>query len=255
MSDQGTSAEYSRQFFTGQRVGSDRSAQRVVGIVMDLISPSSVVDVGCGVGAWLAAFRKAGVDDVLGLDGEYVPRDMLQIEPERFMAANLQDPPKLDRRFDLAISLEVGEHLPDEASDRLVGTLCDCAPVVMFSAATPLQGGTGHVNERPLSYWAEKFAARGHKPIDAVRPLIWDDENVKFWYRQNTMLYASADALAANARLRTIAERTETRMLNVIHPALLEHRNAYPQITMRQFLPQWLRHVRSAIKSLVRAKA
>jgi SAM-dependent methyltransferase len=217
-------------------------------VLIDLISPESVVDVGCGVGAWLAAFRDAGVDDVLGLDGDYVPRDLLQIEPDRFLAANLQEPPDLNRRFDLAISLEVAEHLPESASDRLVETLCKLAPVVLFSAATPLQGGTGHVNEQPQSYWAEKFALHGRRAVDAVRPAVWNDAAVKFWYRQNAVVYASPEALESNNRLREIAERTDTRILDVIHPELLKHRNAKPQITMREFLPLWCRRKASAVK-------
>ncbi len=217
---------------------------------MDLVSPESVVDVGCGVGAWLAAFRDAGVEDVLGLDGDYVPRDLLQIEAERFLAANLQDPPKLDRRFDLAISLEVAEHLPESASDRFVETVSGLAPVVLFSAAVPLQGGTGHVNEQPQSYWAEKFAQYGYRAVDAVRPVVWDDAGVKFWYRQNAVLYSSPEALASNKRMGEIADRTDTRMLDVIHPELLEHRNAEPQITMREFLPFWAKKKAAALKSL-----
>ncbi|MGP1310858.1 MAG: class I SAM-dependent methyltransferase [Phycisphaerales bacterium] len=250
----GTTADYSRRFFAGQRGGSDRSAQRVVGLVMDLIAPTSVVDVGCGVGAWLAAFQAAGVEDVVGVDGDYVPTDMLQVDRSRFIPANLQKPLDIRRTFDLAMSLEVAEHLPDTVADDFVATLCGLAPVVLFSAATPLQGGTGHVNERPQSYWAERFARHGFRAVDALRPEIWNDPDVKFWYRQNAMVYASERALQANGRLREIAARTDERMLDIVHPELLGHRNARPEITMRSFLPQWTRRKAAAVKRAVRGQ-
>ncbi len=245
----GAPESYTRRFFAGQRAGSDRSAQRIVSLVMRQVAPASVVDVGCGVGAWLAAFEREGVGDLVGLDGGYVPRDMLQIAQDRFIAADLKSPPDLGRTFDLALSLEVAEHLPEQAAEGFVATLCGLAPVVLFSAAVPLQGGTGHVNERPQSYWAERFESRGYAAIDAIRPEIWNDDAVRFWYRQNTLLYANGRALEGNATLRELAGRTERRMLDVVHPALLEHRNQQPQIELRAFLPRWAKMKAAALKS------
>lgn len=252
--DEGTAAEYSRKFFAGQREGSDRSAHRVVGLVVDLVRPGSVADVGCGVGAWLASFAEAGVGRVLGFDGDYVPRDMLRIPRDRFVPVNLQEALPTDERFDLAMSLEVAEHLPEAVADRFVATLCGLAPVVLFSAAIPLQGGTGHINERAQSHWARKFAARGYRAVDAIRPVIWGDDSVKFWYRQNTLLYASEGALASNERLRIAAERTDERMLDLVHPALLAHRNEEPTVRMSRFLPQWARRKAVGVKRALRGR-
>ncbi len=248
-------SSYSREFFAGQREGSDRSAQRVVGLVMDLVRPHSVVDVGCGVGAWLAAFAHAGVERVLGLDGDYVPRDMLKVPSECFVAANLREPLPIQERFDLAISLEVAEHLPTEVADRFVDTLCGLAPVVLFSAAIPLQGGTGHINERAQSWWAAKFRSRGFRAIDAIRPEIWDDESVRFWYRQNMLVYASDEALGANSRLRALADRTDPRMLDVVHPHLLSHRNEQPILGLSEFFPRWARRTGGRWRRKILGKA
>lgn len=250
--DNGTAANYSRRFFANQQEGSDRSAQRIVGLVMELVGPRSVVDVGCGVGAWLGAFLDAGVDTVLGLDGDYVPRDMLKIPRERFVAANLQERLPVDERFDLAMSLEVAEHLPEGVAEQFVETLCRLAPVVMFSAAIPLQGGTGHINEQPQSYWAEKFASHAYRVIDAIRPEVWSDDSVKFWYRQNAFLYASDGAFSTNARLRDALAGTDTRMLDLVHPELLAHRNQQPTVEMSRFLPQWAKRKAVGMKRAVR---
>lgn len=103
---------YTREFYDAQRTGSFRSARRVLPFVLDLIRPRSVVDVGCGVGTWLRATKECGVESVLGLDGDYVDRDALMISPRDFVAHDLSCPIELERTFDMAICLEVAEHLP-----------------------------------------------------------------------------------------------------------------------------------------------
>lgn len=185
---------------------------------MDLLAPRSVVDVGCGVGAWLAEWNAAGVSDVLGLDGDYVRRDQLLIPADRFRAADLSTPPAIGRRFDLATSLEVAEHLPPETTDGFVAALCALAPAVYFGAAVPSQGGTHHVNERWQSDWAARFAARGYVALDPVRPRVWADDRVSWWYAQNALLYVDRAALDATPALRALADRGV--IPDLVHPAL-----------------------------------
>lgn len=48
---------YFHRYFDHYQKGSLRSAEVIVLIVLDMIRPSSVVDVGCGVGAWLSVSR------------------------------------------------------------------------------------------------------------------------------------------------------------------------------------------------------
>ena len=132
--------EYTAEFFANHQKLARRSADAIVPIVMELVGPSSVIDLGCGIGTWLAAFRRHGVDDVLGVDGEWVPLDSLEIPRECFVAARLDRRLRLDRRFDLAVSLEVAEHLPESAAKQLVASAVALAPCVLFSAAIPHQG-------------------------------------------------------------------------------------------------------------------
>ena len=61
---------------------------------------------------------------------------------------DLAQPLQIDRRFDLALSLEVAEHLPPECGSEFVQTLTDLSSVILFSAAIPFQGGTDHLNEQ-----------------------------------------------------------------------------------------------------------
>ena len=212
---------YDDAFYSGQQDGSYRSASIVVPILMDALKPRSVVDVGCGVGAWLHAFMENGVHDVLGIDGDYVPRDKLRIPASRFQAGELTGAVRVGRRFDLAISLEVAEHLPAEGSDKFISLLAEAADIVVFSAAVPNQGGTTHLNEQWQSHWAAKFAAVGFNAYDFVRPAIWDNDGVEFWYRQNMIAYArqtAADALGLGERSGPPGP------LDLVHPRLFQQR-------------------------------
>lgn len=96
------------------------AASLIVPIIMDLLSPSSVIDVGCGVGTWLNVFKENGVTKVLGLDAYYVDKEYLQIDASDFIECDLMSPPQLDSKWDLAITLEVAEHLQPEYAENFV---------------------------------------------------------------------------------------------------------------------------------------
>jgi cyclopropane fatty-acyl-phospholipid synthase-like methyltransferase len=214
-----TRRPYSASFFSGQAAGSRRSAEAVVPLVLGLVETGSVVDIGCGVGTWLSVFRAHGVGDVLGIDGHYVRPQQLEIPADRFHAADLTQPLQIDRRFDLAVSLEVAEHLPPESSEQFVASLVGLADLVLFSAAIPRQRGSEHVNERWQSWWAARFGEHGFVPVDCIRRWIWSDPNVEWWYAQNMILYASAGQMAANPSLQREYELMGMGQLSVVHPA------------------------------------
>ena len=207
---------YSEEFFAGQKDLSYRSARQVVPILQQFLPVHSVCDVGCGVGTWLRAFLEAGVQDIVGLDGYYIDKNLLEIPGAAFQEANLRQRLRLDRSFDIAISLEVAEHLPESRSASFVEDLTRLAPVVLFSAAIPLQGGTGHINEQWQSYWAAIFAHYDFATCDVLRPLIWDDANIARWYRQNMLLFCRRDFLLEVPRLTT--RRDDEMPLSVVHP-------------------------------------
>lgn len=181
---------YTRDFFDRHLEGSRRSARIVVPIIMELLRPKRVVDVGCGLGIWLRVFRDLGAVEILGIDGNYVDRERLEIDVRHFLPQDLANPPPLDRKFDLAVSLEVAEHLPESSADTFVRYLTDLAPAVLFSAAVPCQGGTNHLNEQWPDYWAARFERRGYRTLDCIRTRIWDNPDVECWYAQNMLLFA-----------------------------------------------------------------
>ncbi len=183
---------YSNQFFDYIDKGARRSAQSMIRCLNSWITPESVVDFGCGRGAWLAEWSEAGVHDVVGVDGDYVDREKLLVPESSFVGADLGKTVSLGRRFELAQSLEVGEHLPIEVSPSLVESLTTHSDLVLFSAAVPGQGGEFHINEQPPIFWQKLFADRGFTAYDCVRPAVSRDTSIEPWYRYNTVLYANA---------------------------------------------------------------
>ena len=142
-----------------------------------------------------------GIDQICGIDGGYVNRQNLLIPQTKFIPKDLSRPFEIPGRYDLAVSLEVAEHLSRKAGARLVHELSQAAPLVIFSAAVPGQGGTHHINEQWPAYWRSLFAAEGFRLFDPIRPLIRDDSSVRWWYRQNLLLFASPEGVSAHQRL------------------------------------------------------
>jgi hypothetical protein len=209
---------YSYQFYRDLEGTALPSARRIVPILVDLFAPRSVVDFGCGDGSWLSVFREHGASRVLGLDGEWVDERLLRIPVTDFRRAGLDRPIAIDKRFDLAMSLEVAEHLPESRAAGFVAEMTALAPVVLFSAAIPEQGGLHHVNERWPRYWVDLFAARGFHALDILRWQVWSDPQVTWWYKKNLLLFANDDALAQHPKLREAHATAPKEPIAAVHP-------------------------------------
>jgi SAM-dependent methyltransferase len=184
---------YDDAFFRYIQEGSTRSAQKVVPLVAQALGVKSVLDVGCGAGAWLREYRNQAVTDCLGVDGDYVQKEQLLIPAENFTAHDITQPFDLGRRFDLAQCLEVGEHIPQSASETLVENLVRHSQAILFSAAIPGQGGENHINEQTYEFWRALFHRHEYKPFDFVRPAIKASTAIEIWYRHNIILYVAPE--------------------------------------------------------------
>lgn len=195
------------------REGCQRSAAAVVPDVYQLVQPRTVVDVGGGEGWWASEFAKLGakavnLDDlqssrVLPTNVEHVHVNLEAITAETLSQGG----------WDLAVCLEVAEHLTEDAGDRLIEKLAQIARVVLFSAAIPGQGGHGHINEQWPGYWVDRFYAHELVCWDGLRWDFWDNDLVEPWYRQNLLLFAD----------RKWMYRMEVpwdRPADVVHPAI-----------------------------------
>jgi len=207
---------YDRGYFDRVRESAEASARVIVPMVVDLIGPASVLDVGCGDGTWLDAYRRAGVGDYFGVDGGDVA-GVLRVPPDRFASHDLTAPLDLGGRFDLVQCLEVAQNLPVGAAEGLVRSLVRHGDAVLFSAAIPHQGGAGHMNEQWPDYWAQLFRRAGFGVYDWARPRVWADDRVAWWYAQNAVLFVR-DGTRAEWVGRLPPPASVGPLLRLVHP-------------------------------------
>lgn len=223
--------KYTRLFYKTQSSNSRESAEIVLPEVFDLVHPASVVDIGCGAGTWLRVARNIGAETILGLDGPWVSDKVLKVPRESFCTCDLSNPPTETPSGDLALCLEVGEHLPASAAPGLVRFLTRIAPVVLFSAAIPGQGGHHHVNEQWHSYWAELFGKQGFRTADCLRGKFWNDERIAYWYRQNMLLFIRADKWNDYPAVQEMMAAYNLGGLPLVHPRHAERALQFPGIS------------------------
>jgi hypothetical protein len=194
---EGEMSTYDAAFYEYINKGSASSAAAIIPLVRSYFDVRSVVDFGCGQGAWLREWKRSGASEVLGLDGGYVNRNALLIDKSEVKIADLTSPVDIGKKFDLVQSLEVGEHLPQSAADTFVESLVKHGNVVLFSAAAVGQGGHDHINEQPYEYWRDKFLSHDYILIDWLRRRIRNNPAVDRWYRYNSLCFVKRE-LAEN---------------------------------------------------------
>lgn len=203
---------YNDAFFSHRRNSTIESAKIILGIVKKHYDFKSVVDIGCGTGTWLSIAKSMGAT-VEGFEGPWLQESAVDDQSIPIHRVNLEIRLPLIHA-DLAICLEVAEHLSCARADSLVAELCEMAPCVLFSAAIPKQGGVGHLNEEWQSVWADRFAKHGYRPRDIVRPEVWSIDTMPYWYRQNLLLYVNPHWA------ERIAAPPNSLPLDIAHPVL-----------------------------------
>ncbi|MBT8038337.1 MAG: class I SAM-dependent methyltransferase [Verrucomicrobiae bacterium] len=178
--------------------GTKSSAADILPLLFSKFDLTSVVDIGCGYGEWLSVARSTKENlEILGVDGPWICENQLEIPPDKMIQCDFTNSVERSslmtslngRHFDLALCLEVAEHLPASSAHQLVELLCSLSDLVLFSAAIPYQGGWNHVNEQWPTYWAEIFSRRGFLCADILRSEIWNNESILPHYRQNCLVF------------------------------------------------------------------
>jgi cyclopropane fatty-acyl-phospholipid synthase-like methyltransferase len=186
-------AIYTRDYYANSvESAALQSADVMARSIFECFHPQSLIDLGCGTGALLEAFRALGCE-MRGLEysdaglsycrNRGLPVEKFNIETDRL---------DTEEHYDVAVSFEVAEHLPHWIADRFVELLRRSAPAVVMSAATPGQGGHHHVNEQPHTYWIEKFHHRGYvfDLLTSVRfSSEWRTSGAAYWYYDNVMVF------------------------------------------------------------------
>lgn len=226
---------YDNFFYDDQISRSYESANIYIHHLLKYFRPKSIIDVGCGRGTWLKAFEEHGATRCLGLDGYWNSQKQMLSKTIEFYPTDLSQPSfAVNSDWDLAMSLEVAEHLPESSSDDFVEFLTNLSDAVLFSAAFVNQGGDNHINEQLHSYWALKFCQFGFVPFDLFRPFFWGNQSVDFCYRQNTFLYVSTSSPLHNVLVQAgINPIDHIEFMNCVHPYLYSQRSLTSSIITR----------------------
>lgn len=238
---------YDDPYFTKRSAAALKSARVMVPLVLRFLQPRSVLDVGCARGEWLSVFQEHGVEQIKGLDGAYVDQTKLLIPNDRFQVVDLQQPLEVDETWDLAICLEVAEHLFPSRAASLIKDLTRAAPMILFSAAVPGQGGPLHLNEQWPAYWKNAFADLGYVRLDVIRPLIWQDQRVNWWYQQNVFLFAGREALTQSQTLRAAAENAQDQQLELLNEASIYRLTSFSGL-LRELFPSAKRMIANRLR-------
>jgi len=227
--------EVTTKYIHEESVHNLQSPQEIVPVICRLVKPQSVVDVGCGLGTFLYCFKQQGVKRVMGIDGKWVDRSLMKkyLADEEFRQADFERPLDIAERFDLAVSLEVAEHLSEASADHFVTNLTSLSDVILFSAALPYQGGQNHLNEQPPVYWEKKFNARGFEFHDLLRMPLWDNDRIFWWYRQNMFLVTRK---GYQVDMSALPETPATPARMIIHPELFNYCSHVAEASTRKLL-------------------
>jgi len=227
--------EKTNKYIHDEDVHNLRDPEIIVPILIEALNPRSVVDVGCGTGTFLKIFEKEGITDIMGFDGEWVNKDILlkNISSDKFQEVDLEKEVPINRKYDLAICLEVLEHIDNSFADVAVKTLTRLSDIIVFSAAIPGQGGQNHVNEQWYGYWVSKFRKYNYIFHDVFRPIFWNNENLSWWYKQNMFLVTND---SASIDISGFEKFMNKNIQDYIHPKLFLNISTYSQILKEELV-------------------
>jgi Methyltransferase domain len=181
-------------------------------VILEMTKAKTLLDVGCGTGTWLKSALELGISDIFGVDGVRINPEELLIPVSIFKVQDFTQTWRLDRKYDLALCLEVAEHLDERFAPTLIDSLVSHADTIVFSAACPGQEGQHHVNGQWPGYWQKLFNDCGFTCSDELRWRLWQDARVEPWYRQNIFIARRAGAALAGR---------EQRIKSVVHPDIV----------------------------------
>lgn len=209
---------YDKLYYQKHEKGSYYSAISILEFILSFYNFNSLVDLGCGMGTWCKAASDLGVKYILGIDQHEYEQEYMLIDDRNYMKFDLKN--ELDNygKFDIAVSVEVAEHIDSAYVNTFIRNVCSQSNIVLFSAALPFQGGTGHINEKKCSFWKQQFNKYGYEIIDCIRPHFWDNSKLEIWYRNNCVLFVKNHVYSQF--IRKIPN--DIQPLDIIHPEMLE---------------------------------
>ena len=188
--------KYNSSYHKNQSNKSYVYGKEIIPFLKESFSINSVIDIGSGICGFLKAANEFDIEDVIGVDGDYVNPNDLLVKKENFIPYNLENKLNLKRKFDLVVSLETAEHIDKKFAQTFIDTITSLGNLVLFSAAQIGQGGVNHVNCQSLQYWEDLFNLFNfEKHSNIVYEFTKDKEHISQWYRKNAVLYKKKKTL------------------------------------------------------------
>lgn len=191
----GPESIYKENYYAKRRKDPYRSETNHIGEVFkDEFSPENVIDFGCAIGTYLEPFYENNIE-IQGIDANEGAFNHAVVPTKYLEHHDLREKYDSEKKYDLVISIEVAEHIPEKFSDTFVETLCNTSKeYIVMTAAPPGQGGTHHVNEKPREYWIDLFEKRDFnhqkKNVEELRNKISVDD---VWHvKKNLFVFKKA---------------------------------------------------------------
>ncbi len=188
---------YDQEFFNSNKDEGLKMASWFIPALKKVTGFNSIIDIGCGTGHYLRYCLDNGITDVFGLEGSPHAFESLLVDKNIVVMHDLRKPYTFSRKWDIAISIEVAEHVDKLYTNNYIKILTDSSNIVILTAAQPGQGGTAHVNEQTPEWWKEKFGKFGFTlDEEATNHLKNEIRNAKAnggyvtdWFEPNILIF------------------------------------------------------------------
>lgn len=188
---------YDAKFYDLNITEGTKMAIWFVPLLREIFQFKSLLDVGCGTGHYLRFCVDHGLSDVLGIEGSPHAFERLLVDKSQVVRHDLREPFRAGRKWDVALSIEVAEHIDKASAGTYVRTLATSSDTVVLTAARPGQGGRAHVNLQPPEWWQERFRQE-HFEYDerlterlkaGIRRARESGAFVTSWFEPNVMVF------------------------------------------------------------------
>jgi|TARA_Y100000310_G_C20677417_1_gene813886 hypothetical protein len=178
----------------------DQYREWEIGLVQDLIERyqiKSMIDFGCAVGSFLEGAYLVGLKKLVGIEinyqisKQYTHESIVSLIKE----LDMTKPVELGT-FDCGWSFEAAEHINPEGTDQFIDNLVNSSDrMIIMTAASAGQGGTGHINLKPKDFWIESISKHGFKYLeDDVKTISefwanWKEYEIPDYLIKNLMIF------------------------------------------------------------------
>lgn len=152
---------YSRDFHKSIENDEYPQAVRLASYIKNYMRPSKFIDFGCSTGLYLREMQ-IQIPELESVGYEFSKDAVDMALCKNVIEFDLTKKLDIDKKENtLGLCLEVLEHIDDSNWLPVLKNLSSLCDTIIFSAAVPGQGGTGHINCRNKIDWIYRFHTLG----------------------------------------------------------------------------------------------